>query len=279
MAPSTDEAARASGPADLTGFRLRQKAFADHLRDPLTHPPPDGIEPRRMGIYRDLFFNNVDGFLRGFFPVLHSLYSEDDWLSLSKGFFAQHRSETPLFLGIAEEFLAFLQARYQPRPGDPPYMRELAHYEWLELALDVAEEEIPIAGIDPDGELLGGVPVINPVSALMRYDWPVHRISAQAPDVLPAETWLLVYRDRGDQVRFQEFNAVAARLFTLARDQDAGPGEQRSARELAERIAAELGHAEPAVVIAGALETFQQWRARDVLLGTASSIDLTSAYR
>lgn len=246
-------------------FRAIQRAFAAHLRNPGAQPAPAGIEARRLAIYRELFFNNVEGLLRGFFPVLHSLYDADDWRALVRAFYATHRAETPYFLRIAEEFLAFLEAGHVPRPCDPPYLRELAHYEWLELALDVAEDAWPDGGYDPAGNLLDGVPVVSPLVVLARYDWPVHRIAAEAREVAPEETFLVVYRDRGEQVRFQVLNAVSARLLSLLQADAEG---SLSGRGLALRIASELGHPDPAVVLSGAVDTLALWRDRDILLGT-----------
>ena len=40
-----------------------QTSFAAHIRDPKSTAAPDGIEDRRMAIYRDLFFNNIKSFL------------------------------------------------------------------------------------------------------------------------------------------------------------------------------------------------------------------------
>jgi hypothetical protein len=248
-----------------SGFRVTQQAFAAYLRNPALNPPPAGIEDRRLAIYRDLFFNNVDNFLRGFFPVLHSLYSEADWLDMSRGFFSQHRAETPYFLQISEEFLAWLEQGFVPRPCDPPWLRELAHYEWLELALDVAEEEFPHAGFDADGDLLSGVPVHSPLAVLARYDWPVHQVSAAHRDIVPAEAFLMVYRDRSERVRFLELNRVSARLFALLLAPGSTP---RSGRELALAIATEMQHPDPEAVVAGAGETLNQWRERDIVLGT-----------
>ena len=44
-------------------FKKHQYEFTAHIRDPERNARPDGIEDRRMGIYRDLFYNNVEGFL------------------------------------------------------------------------------------------------------------------------------------------------------------------------------------------------------------------------
>jgi len=53
-----------------------QTGFAAHIRDPQNKPAPDGIEDRRMGIYRELFFNNIKSFISSNFPVLKTLFSE-----------------------------------------------------------------------------------------------------------------------------------------------------------------------------------------------------------
>lgn len=251
-------------------FRDIQFAFAAHLRDPLANPPPAGIEERRLVIYRELFFNNVVNFLSNFFPVLRGLYSDDDWQAMARDFYARHRAHTPYFLEIAEEFLHYLAEERTPQPCDPPFAQELAHYEWLELVLDVATEEIPVEGFDPVGDLLDGVPLLTPVAVLASYRWPVHQISANrmlaervptAPLATPV--FFVVYRDRADAVRFLEVNATTARLFSLLREQP-----MLSGRDVALCVARELGHPDPSVVVSGAADLLQMLRERDIVLGT-----------
>ncbi len=251
-------------------FRDIQFAFAAHLRDPLVNPPPEGIEERRLAIYRELFFNNVVNFLTNFFPVLRSLYRDDDWQAMARDFYARHRAHTPYFLEIAEEFLHYLAEERMLQPCDPPFMRELAHYEWLELALDVAIEEIPGEGFDPAGDLLSGVPLLTPVAVLASYHWPVHQISAsrmleeRVPTVpLATPLFFVVYRDRADAVRFLEVNATTARLFGLLREQPLLSG-----RDVALCVARELGHPDPEQVVSGAGELLQMLHERDIVLGT-----------
>ena len=50
--------------ADTPDFQKKQYAFAAHIRDPENNPAPTGIEDRRMGVYRELFFNNLLNLLR-----------------------------------------------------------------------------------------------------------------------------------------------------------------------------------------------------------------------
>ena len=93
-------------PAD---FRARQKALTDWLRDPASVPAPAGMERRRLDVYRELFFNNVAGFVENAYPVLQALTEATEWQRLVAGFFAKHRCHTPYFREIAREFLAFAE--------------------------------------------------------------------------------------------------------------------------------------------------------------------------
>ena len=88
-------------------FQQIQKKFMQHIRDPKHHDFPE-IEDRRLAIYRDLFFNNIEGFVSSAFPVLKSLYCEQSWLALVRQFFIQHDCKSPYFLQISEEFLNYL---------------------------------------------------------------------------------------------------------------------------------------------------------------------------
>ena len=121
------------------GFIEVQQQFMDYIRDP-SLPLPEGIEPRRMKIYRELFFNNIAGFVSSAFPVLKSVYEDDQWQALVQQFFVSHDCKTPIFVEIAGEFLAFLQHEYQMTEDDPVFMLQLAHYEWLELCVAVAPD-------------------------------------------------------------------------------------------------------------------------------------------
>jgi hypothetical protein len=251
--------------AEMPAFMRRQYEFAAHIRDPERNPRPQDVEERRMAIYRELFFNNVEGFLANSFPVLRSLLDDAAWTAMARDFFAHHQCHTPLFLEIPREFLQYLEQEREARDDDPAFLYELAHYEWLELALAVAETPEPEAGIDPDGDLLDGHPRLSPLAWAFRYEYPVHRIRAefQPGEPEPDGVFLLVYRDAGDEVHFLELNPVSARLFALLSDDPTLSGH-----EALEQIAAELGHAKSERVIEGGLEILGQWRQRGIVNGT-----------
>ena len=144
---------KGGSPATL---RARQAAFAAHIRDPDGTPPPADVEPRRMAVYAELFFNNVEGLLAANFPVLRGLYEARDWRRLARDFYREHRSHTPLFTELAREFIRYLQERGERDAGDPPFLAELAHYEWSELAVGGGEVLMDATdGAAPDGVTAG----------------------------------------------------------------------------------------------------------------------------
>lgn len=60
-----------------------------------------------------------------------------------RDFIHSHQSHSPYFLQISEEFLGYLKDERQVQALDPAFMLKLAHYEWVELALDVSTLKIP----------------------------------------------------------------------------------------------------------------------------------------
>src|SRR5690606_5731462 len=113
-------------------LREQQFALSRHLRDPQTAPAPAGIEERRLAVYRDLLYNNLQSLLAGNFPVIRATLPDPDWHALVRAFYAGHRCQTPLFTEIGREFVRWLVARESDTPALPPWLAELAHYERVE---------------------------------------------------------------------------------------------------------------------------------------------------
>ncbi|MGD2137245.1 MAG: putative DNA-binding domain-containing protein [Gammaproteobacteria bacterium] len=249
-------------------FIRRQHEFAAHIRDPDHNPAPEGVEDRRMAVYRELFYNNIESFLSGTFPVLRKIHEDTAWHTMVREYFSRHLAQTPLFLEIPREFLSWLESDYAGRPENWPFLHELAHYEWVELALSISEDTPEQDGIDPEGDLLTGIPVLSPLAWPLVYRYPVHKIG---PDFLPATpgeqpTLLVVYRDAAEEVRFLEINPVTKRLLELIDDATVASGEA-----LLRRIAEELSHPQPDVVISGGAGILKSLREKDILLGTRNS--------
>lgn len=247
------------------GFRDIQYQFTRHIRDPEANAAPADIEDRRMQIYRELIYNNVEDFLANSFPVLRKITADQQWHALMRDYFSKHQARTPMFPKMSQEFLQYLDQERGVQAGDFPFMKELAHYEWLELAIFIDSRNIEMQGIIADGDLLAGIPVLSPLAWPFAYQYPVHKI---APDYLPAEapaqaSYLVVYRGRDDEVGFLELNPVSARLIEHLQ-----VDKPHSGRQILQEIASELQHPDPQVVIASGLEILQSMRDKDIILGT-----------
>ena len=196
-----------------------QSSFSQHLRNPVTYGVPEGLDERRVGVYSDLIFHNISALMSEFFPVLKQMLVEQSWNDLIREFFINWRAETPYFPRLAEDFLQFLNSR----PGtnhDPEYLTPLAHYEWLELYLFIHEVELPAQPLEED-ELAAKPIRLTELAVPAAYQFPVHQIrkdwaEAQTP------TYLLVFRDKADAVRFFELSPLAYELLVAIMASESG---------------------------------------------------------
>lgn len=247
-------------------FQDKQYAFAAHIRDPEHAVAPEGIEDRRMAVYRGLFFNNLASLLSTFFPVLRKVLSDSEWRQTIREFMKIHRAKTPYFLQLPEEFLAFLQNEYRGLDEAHPYATELAHYEYAELALRVSPEENDLAGVDPDGDLLAEIPVRSRLAWAFAYHYPVHRISAdfQPAEQLEQPAYLAIYRRDDDKVRFLELNAVSAALLDAVENNRSNLTGDALLRELALKI----HYPDVDALVKHGADTLKEMRQLQILIGT-----------
>jgi hypothetical protein len=180
-----------------------------------------------------------------------------------------HRAKTPYFLELPEEFLAFLQNEHQSLDDDYPFLTELAHYEYADLALRVSPDENDLTDIDPKGDLLKAVPVKSVLTWAFAYHFPVHRISK---DFLPKEAteqpaYLAIYRRSDDKVRFLELNAVTAALLDAVEDNEAALNGEMLLRDLATRI----HYPDVDALIKHGIDALEEMRKLEILIGTRNA--------
>lgn len=240
-------------------FRSMQMAFAGHIRNPEL-ATPNAIEDRRMAIYRRLIFNNIQNFCSTAFPVLKTLLDDEHWQTMIRDFMVQHRCQRPLFNEIAQEFIDYLQNE-RDLSNDPPFIQELAHYEWVELALGIANAEFQQREVEPDSDLLSLTLKRSPLAWLLAYQFPVHQIDIDNQPSEPSAqpNFLLVYRNAYDQVKFIELNPVSARLLALL---ETGLTGEQAAADIAEA----LQHPNADVVKDGARQMIKDWLERGILI-------------
>jgi hypothetical protein len=241
-------------------FKAKQHEFAAYIRDPENNPPPADVSPQRMAMYRELFFNNIDSFLSANFPVLRAILDDRQWFELGQDFFAKHASQTPHFSQIPEEFLDYLQNE-RVNSADFPFLLELAHYEWVEMALSIAKEIVPANQPSPDN-LLSQRISLSPLAWPLAYQYPVQKIS---PDYLPETapepaTFLVVYRNPEDEVNFIEITPITYRLLEIIQEH-----EQVSAGDCLKQVAEESKHPSPDMIIAGGLQILKELAEKTVI--------------
>ncbi|GJM04647.1 MAG: DUF2063 domain-containing protein [marine bacterium B5-7] len=256
---------RLSNNSKAEGFQEIQSVFTQHMRDPNNNPAPEGVEDRRLAVYRELVYNNIQNFIGNSFPVVRKITTDEQWHEMLRDYVSRHQAHTPLFPKMPQEFLQYLEYERGEHSEDHPFLLELAHYEWLEIALSIDTREIDLSDIDHKGNLFEGIPVLNPISMALAYSWPVHEISpANLPDTPPNEkTYIIVYRKQDDEVGFIVLNPVSAKLIEYLQ-----ADEQYTGQEILIKIAEELNHPNPEVVIRGGLEIMQGFLEKDILLGT-----------
>ena len=100
---------------------------------------------------------------------------------------------------------------------------------------------------------------------LLRYDWPVQRISPRfRPDQPLADpVWLLVFRDADDEVKFIELNQVSAQLVGLLQT------DSCTGRAALMEIARTLQHPDPQQVVAFGADILSSLRQSGAILGAS----------
>jgi uncharacterized protein len=241
-------------------FKSKQQEFAGYIRDPENNPLPADVKEQRMAMYRELFFNNIEGFLSGNFPVLRQILDDQQWFALAQDFFAKHSCQSPYFSQIPEEFLDYLQNE-RDSSGDFPFTLELAHYEWVEMALAIAKEEVIASNQDLDNLLKQHV-ALSPLAWPLAYQYPVHKI---APAFLPLEapaqaTFLIVYRNKEDEVNFIEITPMTYRLLEMIQEH-----EKSLVEDFLKQVARESNHPDPELIVAGGLQILKDLAEKTII--------------
>lgn len=251
-------------PDNTPSFIRTQHQFTQYIRNPKTAPAPTDIEQRRMDLYCDFLFTNISNFLAENFPVLNKIMSEQQWEELSRDFFSRHPSHSPYFSQISQEFLQYLQSERLENPQskhDFPFLLELAHYEWTELVMSIAEDVDSESSIitDPLAQAL----TLSDTALALAYQYPVHKIS---PSFIPTEppaqpSYLVVYRNVDDQIVFLETNPVTHALLETLAD-----NTEQATLSVLNKLADDMQHPNPDTLIQGGLSILNDFISRGIVI-------------
>ena len=104
--------------------------------------------------------------------------------------------------------------------------------------------------------------VMAAASALLQYDYPVHKISKRFLPTQPEATYLLVFRDAENKVQFIELNAVTFRLLQLTEN------EAMTGRQALAKLASEINHSDLLAIIEYGLDILQGLKAQGAIIGS-----------
>ncbi|MBI5331127.1 MAG: putative DNA-binding domain-containing protein [Betaproteobacteria bacterium] len=251
---------------DAMAFTAYQSAFAARIRAPRGAPLPLGAPARRMRVYEELLFNNLEGFLLACYPITREILGVQAWRRTVRRFFIECRCPSPWFRDLPKTFLDWIEPEAAGLFPSRPWLAEFMHYEWLELDVFIAPDEVERARIDPQGDLLTGRPALAPGARLACYRYPVHRIGPARPPEAAAATpyCYLLFRDDADAVRFILLNPLAAHLIALLRTHSC------SGREALARLAGETRPENFFTYLTAGEGLLREMRAQGAVLGTWS---------
>ena len=203
----------------MLDFQRYQLAFTAHIRDPKTNKKPAKVNDARMAIYREIVFNNLFSSVSACFPVCQKVLGKRAWQKLVRQFFSQYQAATPIFREIPQQFLNFVKANKDL----PDHFMQLAHYEWVELAVNSMLSKP--TKLSKNIDLLGEKPVLAAANMLLEYDYAVHKITKKTNSMVAEKTYLLVFRNLHNQVKFIALNPSTFQLLQLITEKNM-TGEQ-----------------------------------------------------
>ncbi len=231
-APASSAPASLATAAPQPDFQAFQHDFARYLRDPAQVDRPAHVSDRAAGIYARLLYGNLRAFVDRCFPLSQAILGEAQWQTLTRKFYRDCPLHSPVFRDMLADFVDFLNSD-APLPDLPPWLPELAHFEWLEMAVALAPN--PQVQAQPDGDLMNGCPVTRPGLVVLNYHWPVHRINANWQPETPEPSYLLVHRDDQFKFRVHQSNPTTLRLLSFLDGKTSG-------HDALQALAAEIGY-------------------------------------
>jgi len=199
----------------VKAFQQSQQQLTDFIRNRETTTLPVSVDSERAAIYRRLVSGNLLSLVEKTFPRAWPLLVREQWQDLIDSFLLIERSQTPFFYEIAEVFLSFVasQSDYEK---EYPFLVELMHYEWIELALDISSIELPPRSAHVHNPL-EHIPQVSPLAWPLVYQYPVHRMdgSFDSSDMPAVPTCFIACRKRDDSVVMMEVSASTCALVEL----------------------------------------------------------------
>ncbi|MDO4682529.1 MAG: putative DNA-binding domain-containing protein [Lautropia sp.] len=210
---------------DKTRLSDIQLALKDYLQR--NHQPlPNGAAPQGVEAQLAQMRHAMTDIVTRCFPLCRQLIGDEDWKTLLDRFLASDGlHEATHVHQVPRAFIAFLQGPAEAGQL-PPWMPELAHYEWIEMEVISATQKAPEYG--PQGIAL------SPRLRLQAYDWPVQQIRPDHVAIAPELSFFAVYQNRAGDIRFSQLSPAAAQMLGIL--QTNGCDWHRACQKLARQL-------------------------------------------
>ena len=247
----------------MLDFQRYQAEFTAHIRNPAAHKKPANVVEERMAVYREAVVNNIFESVSVCFPVCQQVIGKRTWQALIRGFVKNYPAITPIFREIPQQFLSYLDTvNSETIKKLPAYLKPLAHYEWVELAVSALETK-PIK-LSKKTDFLYEKSVLAP-HMLLEYDFAVHKIAKNKKPKQTEKTYLLVYRNAGFEVKFIELNSMTFNLLKILEDGNMA-GEQ-VLMSLAEQVNNDGVKIESETILKFVTEILQELANQNAIIG------------
>ena len=244
------------GHRNMLEFQRYQLEFTAHIRNPKANKKPAQVNDAGMAVYREIVFTNIFNAVSACFPVCVQVLGKNAWDKLVRQFFANYQATSPIFREIPQQFLQFLNTA-----GNlPVYFQQLAHYEWVELAINAQQTET--AKLSKKMDLLDEKPILAPAHMLLEYDYAVHKISKRNQPKTTEKTYLLVFRNSEFKVKFIELNPTTYQLLRLIQENNI------TGKQALVRLAEDIKHPDTDAVIQFGAGILQDLAKQHAIIGS-----------
>ncbi len=171
-----------------------------------------GTRQKGLDQYRRLIRNNIHNAMKQAFPIAYTVLSETQWNTLIDDFHAHHSAATPQVWKLPLEFYSFVKANNYTDKYSLPYLNDLLHFEWIEIAVHTMEDKAP-ESFRKEGNPLSDEIIVHSEYRLIRLTYPVHLYAAKEALQYPDDYFLLTLRTRDFDVRFVDLPPLHAFYF------------------------------------------------------------------
>ena len=175
--------------------------------------PPNSSLPKHIPQYRRLVYSVVNKSLQRAFPIFYNVVGQINFEAAVKFFLAENKVNEPQVWRLPKVFFEFYENQPFPFEENVPFLRELLHFEWLEIEVFLMPDE-DILPFTTKGNIEFDQLVLNPEIRVIGLHYPIHQKAVkQITETDKGNYFVSIHRDYyTKQVHFNELAAVHVQI-------------------------------------------------------------------